>query len=136
MFQQTVIIGNVGRQPEVRFTQGGDKCANFSVATTNKSGDKEYTEWHRCVVWKKAADIIEKYVQKGTLLLVVGELRTREWTGNDGVKKYTTELHVAGYGHTVRVLARGRDNPDQSGQMDPDQGYPAGDPDLDDEIPL
>ncbi len=91
------IIGNLGGDPEVRAIGSGDKVANFNVATkevfTDRSGQRqEKTEWHRVVVWRKLAEIAEKYLRKGSQIYVEGKLTTRSWDDQNGVKKYTTEI--------------------------------------------
>jgi single-strand DNA-binding protein len=93
---KVMIIGRLGRDPEVRFTQGGQAVCNFSVATTeywkDKAGDKnEKTEWHKIVVWGKTAEFCGEYLKKGRQVYVEGKLQTREWE-KDGEKKYTTEI--------------------------------------------
>ena len=88
---KVILIGNLGRDPEIRFTQAGKKIANFSIATSEtwrdrQSGERrERTEWHRIVVFSEAlADVVEKYVKKGSKLFIEGQLRTRKWQGQDG----------------------------------------------------
>lgn len=101
---KVILVGNVGREPEVRTTQSGAKLATFSVATTDSWKDKnsgerkEQTEWHRVVVFNSAlAEICEKYVHKGTRLYIEGQLQTRKWTDSNNVEKYTTEVIVQGF---------------------------------------
>ena len=94
---KVMLIGNLGRDPEVRFTQGGTPVANFTLATnerwTDQSGERqEKTEWHRIVVWGKQAEIAGEYLRKGRQVYVEGSLQTREWTDRDGNKRYTTEV--------------------------------------------
>ena len=96
---KAMLMGNVGKDPDVR-TANGEKVANFTLATTYKGGDKENTEWHNIVVWGKKAEVIEKYVRKGSPLYVEGMIRTRSWDDQQGVKRYTTEI-VA---HTIQLL--------------------------------
>lgn len=102
---KVMLIGNVGRDPEVRYLDGngangaGTKVATFTLATSERYRDRsgeqrENTEWHNIVAWRQSADIAEKYVRKGTQLFIEGRLRTRSYTGQDGVKKYTTEITV------------------------------------------
>lgn len=90
------IIGNVTRDPEMRMA-GGSPVATFSVATnfswTDQSGQKkDKAEFHNIVVWRKLAEIVQNYVKKGTKIFVEGRMQTREWTGEDGVKRYKTEI--------------------------------------------
>jgi single-strand DNA-binding protein len=94
---KVILIGNLGKDPEVRFTPGGQAVANFSVATsdnwTDKSGQKqERTEWHRIVVWGKQAELCGEYLKKGRQVYIEGRLQTREWTDKEGRKNYTTEV--------------------------------------------
>lgn len=99
---KAILCGNVGRDPEVRYTQGGSAVANLSIATTEKWTDKsgqrqEKTEWHRCVIWGRQAEVIQEYVKKGDKLLVEGSIETREWQGKDGGKRQTTEIKVRAF---------------------------------------
>ncbi|HZW75668.1 MAG TPA: single-stranded DNA-binding protein [Caldimonas sp.] len=95
---KVIIVGNLGRDPEVRYTPNGSAVCNVSVATTrtwkNKdSGDKsEETEWHRVVFYDKLAEIAGEYLKKGRSVYVEGRLKTRKWQDKDGVEKYTTEI--------------------------------------------
>jgi single-strand DNA-binding protein len=97
---KVTLIGNLGRDPEIRYTADGKPIANFSLATTESWKDKttgekkESTEWHRCVAYEKLAEIIGQYVKKGSQLYIEGQLKTRKWTDKDGVEKYTTEITV------------------------------------------
>jgi single-strand DNA-binding protein len=90
---KVTVLGYVGRSPDVRATGGGDCVANFSVATTYKTKDQEYTEWHRLTAFGRTAEIVRDYVGKGSAVYVEGTLRTREWE-QDGAKRYTTEIVV------------------------------------------
>lgn len=94
---KVILIGNLGADPEVRFTPGGQAVANFRIATneswTDKQGQKqERTEWHRIVVWGKLAELCGEYLKKGRQAYVEGRLQTREWTDKEGKKNYTTEI--------------------------------------------
>jgi single-strand DNA-binding protein len=94
---KVILIGNLGADPEVRFTPGGQAVANFRIATsdtwTDKNGQKqERTEWHRIVVWGKLAELCGEYLKKGRQCYVEGRLQTREWTDKEGRKNYTTEV--------------------------------------------
>lgn len=96
---KVIIVGNLGQDPEIKYTSGGDAVANFSVATSetwkDKAGAKqERTEWHRCVAWRKLAEIIQQYVRKGSKIYIEGKLQTRKWQGSDGQDRYTTEIVV------------------------------------------
>lgn len=105
---KVILIGNLGVDPEVRFTPSGQAVANFRIATneawTDKSGQKqERTEWHRIVVWGKMGEMCGEYLKKGRQVYVEGRLQTREWTDKEGKKNYTTEV-VA---QTVQFLGGG-----------------------------
>jgi single-strand DNA-binding protein len=94
---KAIIVGNLGRDPEVRFTPSGQAVANFTLATneswTDKSGQKqERTEWHRIVVWGKLGELCGEYLTKGRQCFVEGRIQTREWTDKEGKKNYTTEI--------------------------------------------
>lgn len=96
---KAMLIGNLGRDPEVRYTSGGTAVANFTLATnerwTDNAGERqERTEWHRIVVWGKQAEIAGEYLRKGRQIFVEGSLQTREWTDRDGNKRYTTEIRA------------------------------------------
>ena len=94
---KVILIGNLGKDPEVQTFDNGIKKATFSLATTEKFKNKEgvlaeETEWHKVVVWRKLAEIAEAYLRKGSLLFVEGRLRTHSWDDKDGNKRYTTEV--------------------------------------------
>lgn len=125
MINKVILIGNLGRDPEVRFTTGGRPVAQLSVATTDVWMDQnnqrqERTEWHRVVVWGKQAETCGQYLSKGRQVYVEGRLQTRSYEDKDGVKKYTTEV-VA---QTVKFLG-GRDGGGaRGGGGGSDQGFP------------
>lgn len=94
---KAIIVGNLGRDPEMRYTQSNTPVATFSVATTDQWTDKngerqERTEWHRVVAWARLAEICGQYLQKGKQVYIEGRLQTREWEDKDGQKRYTTEI--------------------------------------------
>ena len=96
---KAIIIGRLGKDPDLRYTQSNKQVCNFSVATSEKYKDasgasKENTEWHNVVVWGKAAENCSKYLSKGSLALVEGQLRTREWEDKEGKKNRTTEINA------------------------------------------
>lgn len=99
MVNKAIIIGHVGQDPEVRYTgnaSNGVKVATMRVATSEKYRDKqgnvqELTEWHSIVCWRGLADVVEKYVKKGTLVYIEGKIQSRSWEDN-GVKKYATDI--------------------------------------------
>jgi len=96
-YNRATIVGNLGRDAELRYTPGGTAVASISVATTETWNDKntgqkkEQTEWHRVVIWGKQAESLEQYLTKGKQVLVEGRIQTRKWT-KDGVDRYTTEI--------------------------------------------
>lgn len=99
-FNQSIIIGHLGKDPEVRFTGDGKAVANFSVATNeswlDKEGNKqERTEWHKVVAWGKLGEICGEYLFKGNPVFIEGKLQTREWEDREGNKRYTTEIVVS-----------------------------------------
>lgn len=105
---KVLIVGRLGADPEIRYTQQGVAVTNFNVATSetwmDKSGEKqEKTEWHRIVVWGKMAETCSQYLSKGRQVYVEGRLQTRQWEDKDGQKRFTTEI-VA---QTVQFLDRG-----------------------------
>ena len=96
---KVILIGNLGRDPELRYTQGGSAVANFSLATNEKWRDKdgnnqERTEWHRIIVWGRAAENCAQYLQKGSTVYVEGRLQTNEWEDKEGIKRKTTEINA------------------------------------------
>jgi single-strand DNA-binding protein len=104
---KVILVGNLGRDPEVRYTPQGTAVANFTMATTERWSDpagekKERTEWHRIVVWGKQAQIVAEYMKKGRQVYVEGSLQTREWTDRDGNKRTTTEVRA----QRVQMLGR------------------------------
>jgi single-strand DNA-binding protein len=137
---KAILIGNLGRDPELRFTQSGQPVANFSVATTetwNKkdgSGKEEKTEWHRIVAWGRTAELCAQYLAKGRTVYVEGRLQTREWEDREGKKQRTTEI-VA---QTVQFLG-GKPGAGGAGASAPAAGNPdaaPSEPPPDDEIPF
>ncbi len=95
---KVILLGNLGKDPDFKYLQNGTAVTTFSLALNRnvKDGEdwKEQTEWVRCVAWEKQAETIGQYVKKGHQLYVEGRLQTREWTDNDNVKRYTTEIVV------------------------------------------
>ena len=107
---KVILVGNLGRDPELRYTQSGKAVASFSLATTdrfsNREGERqERTEWHRITVWDKTAENCAQYLSKGRSVYVEGRLQTREWEDKEGQKRRTTEVIA----QTVQFLgARGQ----------------------------
>jgi single-strand DNA-binding protein len=109
---KVILIGNLGSDPQVRYTPQGTAVANFNIATTerfnNKSGEKEErTEWHRIVAWGKLAEICQQYLKKGKQVYIEGRLQTRQWEDQQGQKRSTTEI-VA---QNMQMLGRAGDAP-------------------------
>lgn len=107
---QVTILGYVGKDPEIRSMNSGDKVANFSIATSEKwkdksSGeDKEKTDWHNIVVWGPLVNVIEKYVHKGSKIYVQGKLQTRKWQDQSGADRYSTEVVLQGFNARLELL--------------------------------
>jgi single-strand DNA-binding protein len=95
---KVILIGNLGKKPELRYTPGGQAVANFTLATNERFGGRdgqpaqERTEWHRIVTWGRTAENCGQYLDKGRSVYVEGRLQTREWTDKEGQKRYTTEI--------------------------------------------
>ena len=94
---KVMLIGNLGSDPELRFTPSGEQVANFSLATTeswtDKSGERqERAEWHRIVLWRRLAEVAGQYLKKGSKIYIEGKLQTRSWEDQNGQKRYTTEV--------------------------------------------
>ena len=119
---KAMLIGNVGKDPEVRYLENSSpnnaaKVASFPLATSERYKDRngelhENTEWHNIVVWRGLADVVEKFVKKGTQVYIEGRIRTRSWTDQTGNKRYTTEI-VA---DSLQLLGKRGDGQDQPGQ--------------------
>ena len=108
---KVILLGNLGRDPEIRSMQSGSKMASFSIATSKRWKDKatqeqrDKTSWHNIVVFGDGlVDIVEKYVKKGSKIYVEGELQTRKWQDTDGNDKYTTEVILQGYNSNLTLL--------------------------------
>ncbi len=156
---KVILVGNLGADPEIRYTQAKKKIANLRLATSEswkdrQSGERrEKTEWHRVVIFNEGlANITEQYLKKGSKVYIEGQLQTRKWQGNDGQDRYTTEVVLQGFNSALTMLdGRGGGGGDFGSPSD--SGSPAdsgGDPgwggpdrgggsvggDLDDEIPF
>lgn len=149
---KVILVGNLGRDPEVRQLQDGSKVVQFSVATSDRWRDRqsgenrERTEWHRVVIFnERLAEVAERYLRKGAKVYLEGALQTRKWTGNDGQERTTTEVVLARFRGELTML----DGRGDAGAMGggPDMGYQPAEPmpasptsrggqDLDDEIPF
>ena len=117
MVNKVILVGNVGIDPEVRTTESGVKVARVRLATTERLYDrqsnetKELTEWHTITLWRGLADVVDRYVRKGSQLYIEGRLRTREWVDKDNIKRYTTEILA----DEMKLLGRRSDNMQQGG---------------------
>ncbi len=142
---KVTLLGNLGRDPEVRHTQDGKPIVNLSLATTESWRDrntgerKEKTEWHRVVIFNEGlAKVAEAYLKKGSTVYIEGQLQTRKWTDKDGSEKYSTEIVLQQYGGSL-VMIGGKDGtaarPDaQEFVKEAQKRFP--DASLDDEVPF
>jgi single-strand DNA-binding protein len=161
---KVILVGNLGRDPEIRSTQDGVRIANLALATSETWRDKmsgerkERTEWHRVVIFnERLVEVVEKYVKKGSKLYIEGALQTRKWTDNAGVEKYSTEIVLQRFRGELTMLdgARGSgggvmegggdfdddyrgsgDSPMRGGTASPSRARAPVGGDLDDEIPF
>ena len=152
---RVTILGNLGNDPEVKYTQSGSAIANLTVATSEEWKDKttgeskSLTEWHRVVLFGKLAEVAGEYLRKGSQVYIEGQLRTRKWTDNAGVEKYTTEIVVGMNGVMQMLGGKQEGKPQQQGgweqpqqpkpqqQSKPSSSWPHEPPtDFDDSIPF
>lgn len=159
---KVILIGNLGKDPEVRNTQDGTKIVNLTLATSETWNDrasgerKERTEWHRVVIFnEKLAEVAQKFIRKGSKVYVEGQLATRKWTDQSGQERYTTEVVIPRFGGALTMLdgrsgggeagaGGGIDDGMDSGPMPSSSGSggggrpaaPRGGKDLDDDIPF
>lgn len=103
---KVILIGNCGKAPEVRSLQGGAKVATVTLATTEKYKDREETEWHTITFWNNLAEVVEKYVDKGSQLYVEGKIKTEKFKGSDGTDKYVTRIVAS----TLQLLGSKKDS--------------------------
>ena len=141
------LIGRLGQDPEMRSTAAGDAVANLSIATSEKWKDKqgnpqESTEWHRCVAFKRTAEVCGEYLTKGQLVYVEGRIATRKWQDQSGQDRYTTEIKVdrmqmlGGRADSGAAGQRPPAKPQQERQAAPQTPPPADFGDFDDDIPF
>lgn len=139
MINKVILVGNVGRDPEIRYTPSGMAVANFSVATTDRWKDKnsgemqERTEWHRIVAWGRLGEICGEYLAKGRQVYIEGRLQTRSWE-KDGVTRYTTEV-VASEMKMLGGRVEGGSKPSGPASV-PEYSGPPLPEDQDDDIPF
>jgi single-strand DNA-binding protein len=130
---KAILIGNLGADPEIRYTPSGSCVANLRLATSETWKDKqtgerhEWTEWHRVVFFGKQAEVVKDYVRKGSKIYVEGQIKTRKWTDKAGVERYTTEIH----GRLLQLLDK---KPQQAPEVRTPE--PVLTDDLDDDIPF
>lgn len=132
---KVILVGNVGRDPEIRAAQDGTKIASLSIATSESWKDKvtgerkDRTEWHRVVVFNpQISEFVEKYVTKGVKLYIEGQLQTRKWTDQSGAERYTTEIVITRFKGEISIL---------DSRNDSSTSYDAPSPkDLNDDIPF
>jgi single-strand DNA-binding protein len=153
---KVILVGNLGRDPEVKHSQDGNKIVTFNVATSetwkDKSGERQdRTEWHRVVIFSPGlADVAEKYLKKGSKVYVEGQIRTRKWTDASGVEKYSTEVVLSGFNAYMIMLDKssggefgGSDSAGEGGGWDSSGSSSSGgaataaaSAEIDDEIPF
>jgi len=133
---KAIVLGNLGRDPEIKYTQSGGAVCSFSVATNERWKDKggqdqERTEWHRVVAWGKLAELCAEYLAKGRTVYIEGRIQTREWQDKQGEKRYTTEI-VA---REVQFLG-GKGERQESSRPEPDPYKAGGDDGYTDDVPF
>lgn len=150
---RATLMGRLGKDPEIRTMQNGDKVCNFRMATSEKWRDRnsgenrEKTEWHTVTIWGPLADVADRFLRKGARVLVEGKIQTRKWQDQSGNDRYSTEIVVANIGGRLSIIdfpdrdSGGRDRSDDSGSYggahDGGNTYGSGGSrDLDDEIPF
>ncbi len=120
------LIGNLGADPESRYTSSGDCVATIRIATSEQWKDrttgekKEATEWHRVVFYRKLAEIVVQYVKKGTTVYVEGRLKTQKWTDKDGVERYTTQIDAT----EMKILSKRERDSEQQSNTEVDEDIP------------
>jgi single-strand DNA-binding protein len=141
---KVILVGNLGKDPEVRNSQAGDKIVSFTLATSETWNDKasgerrERAEWHRVVVFNsQIADVAERFLKKGAKVYVEGQLQTRKWSDQQGVERYSTEIVLARFKGEMTMLSSGNGSNRQAGtEGNTGSGYlPRTGSDLDDDIP-
>jgi len=132
---KVILVGNLGRDPEIRSTQDGMRIANLNLATSeswrdrNSGERKEKTEWHRVVIFnERLTEFAEKYLKKGSKVYVEGALQTRKWTDNAGVEKYSTEVVLTRFRGELTMLDSARDGGRAGAGGAMEGGYDDGDP--------
>lgn len=136
------LCGYVGKDPEIRTMQSGGKVAQISLATSEQWKDRQtgeqrkHTEWHRVVVFNEAlATLVDKYVRRGSRILVIGTLRTRKWEDRGGTERYTTEVQLARFGSELLLMDKASED-EAYGRATAPAGPPASDGEVDPDIPF
>ena len=138
---KVILVGNVGRDPELRYTQGGQPVASFSVATNERFKDrdgnwKDRTEWHRIVAWARLAEICGEYLRKGRQVYIEWRIQTRDWEDKEGNKRQTTEIVALGMQMLGRRGGEAGPSMGDDSQIRPGEDSLAQSPAADDEIPF
>ena len=135
---KALLLGNLGRDPDLRFTPKGTPVLNFPMATTRRWKDREtdelrdQTDWHRVVVWGRQAEVLAEYLKKGSQVHIEGRIQTRSWTDNDGAKRYTTEIVAS----RIQMLGRPEDRKTPEPVDEPEAPTEASEPNGEDDIPF
>jgi single-strand DNA-binding protein len=121
---KVILVGNVGKDPEVRYLDNNVAVAKFPLATSesykNRDGERvKNTEWHNVVLWRGLAEVAEKYLKTGSLVYIEGKIRTRQWDDKEGVKRYTTEI----VGDNMQMLGKRTDDEYSGQQSSAQQSY-------------
>ena len=135
---KVLLLGNLGRDPELRSTPKGSKVLNFTMATSRRWKDRETeevhdeTDWHRIVVWGRQAEVLSEYLKKGSQVHVEGRIQTRSWSDNEGAKRYTTEIVAS----RIQMLGRPEDRRTPEPVDEPEAPATTVEPDTVDDIPF
>ena len=135
---KVLLLGNLGRDPELRSTPKGNKVLNFPMATSRRWKDRETeevrneTDWHRIVVWGRQAEVLSEYLKKGSQVHVEGRLQTRSWSDNDGAKRYTTEIVAS----RIQMLGRPEDRRAPEPVDEAEAPTSSNEPGIDEDIPF
>jgi len=134
---KVILIGNLGADPELRFTPSGAAVANFNIATTERWKDKdgqpqERTEWHRIILWSRQAEIAKEYLRKGSSVYIEGRIQNRSYEDKDGIKRYVTEV----IGQRMQLLGSRPGAPSEGGGAEPPPAPPEDLGGQDDDLPF
>lgn len=140
---KAIIVGKLGKDPEIRAMQNGNEIANLSIATSERwkdkttGGRKEKTEWHKVVIYNEAlVKVAKAYLKKGSSVYIEGAIQTRKWMDQSGVEKYSTEIVLQGFNSTLAMLDAPQRQEASAHDTAKANGYQPVAPDLDDEIPF